>query len=362
MIQKKSQSIIKILCSLLLLIPAAFSWQYSAPLQKVNPLPQVRALLAQEKYAEADNYLTFFMDFPYIRQNPVARQLHTLIREKRDSWRYKGSKLLEGIIQGNSDEPIGQISGIVTDYLIIGDIRDLSAQAIHWYNDEEVDNVSAALAGLSLISSGTQWIGGAATVGTAGAGTPLLVGSTTAKNALITLKDAHKIKKLPSWLGKTMIKAAKQAKTSKSLAGAVEIFSDINTLMQAKGGFKLLNQTRDNDSLKRMANFVKIFNDRSLTIYQLGGDMAVEMAENADDTQKTAIIRAVVYGQDGLKLLQQTGAAHFKAKAEHGEMHILCSGVLIAFACLIWLPWGKLIALTTRRKPLMLQSDKPTKK
>ena len=43
-----------------------------AALSRVQPLPQARALVDEERYAEAADYLRFFMQYDYVRENPEA--------------------------------------------------------------------------------------------------------------------------------------------------------------------------------------------------------------------------------------------------------------------------------------------------
>ena len=103
-----------------------------AALSRVQPLPQARALVDEERYAEAADYLRFFMQYDYVRENPEAVTLFESTNAKRTGWLYQASKLVEGVLEGTSDETVGQAAGIATDFLVIGDIRDLTAQGINW--------------------------------------------------------------------------------------------------------------------------------------------------------------------------------------------------------------------------------------
>ena len=74
-------------------------------------------------------------------------------------------KLGEGIFEGTSDEAIGQAAALITDFLVIGDIRDLTRQAINWSQDKQIDAVIAALSGIGLAASAVE-------IASAGVGLP----------------------------------------------------------------------------------------------------------------------------------------------------------------------------------------------
>ena len=61
-------------------------------LVRINPVPQAQQLVYQEKFAEADDYLSYFMDYDYVNQDPQAIQLYNEIQDTRDDWLYKLKK------------------------------------------------------------------------------------------------------------------------------------------------------------------------------------------------------------------------------------------------------------------------------
>ena len=69
-----------------------------AALSRVQPLPQARALVGEERYAEAADYLRFFMQYDYVSENSESVALFKSINAKRDSWLYQASKLVEGVL------------------------------------------------------------------------------------------------------------------------------------------------------------------------------------------------------------------------------------------------------------------------
>ena len=334
-----------------------------AALSRVQPLPQARALVDEERYAEAADYLRFFMQYDYVRENPEAVTLFESTNAKRTGWLYQASKLVEGVLEGTSDETVGQAAGIATDFLVIGDIRDLTAQGINWSTGEKVDPVVMALSTLGLLATTAQVVSVAATVPTGGAAAPTVVGATVAKSGIVLLKAARKLGKLPPWLGKTFVKAAQTVASTKSFASLSDTFSDVSKLAKTRGGFHLLSESTDAASLRRMATFAEQFGEDTATLYRLGGKAAVKAAQRTGELGKDAIKLAATYGQEGLRMLDRWGATKFLkvssrgAKiAYKGDLFRLTARlmfdvvprwmlfVLLALGVGIWVPWKHVVA------------------
>lgn len=352
----------RIFITILAVCSAILLWQQtkllSLALTRTDPLPKTEQLIAEEHYAEAAAYLGFFMDFDYVKNDPRAQALYTEIEDKRTSWRYRAAKLGEGLWSGTSDETIGQLAGVTTDFFLIGDIRDLAIEGVHLAKGEEVDEVLVALASLGVVASGAQVASAVGTASTAGAASPTLVGSTAAKSGLITLKVARKIGKLPAWLGKAIVKAAKAAKQTKSLGALSNMLGDLTTLSKIRGGLELLSKTDDVGTLSRMAKFGQHFGDQSIVLYRIGRDYALRAAEKVGKAGLSTVKEAATYGEEGLKLLDQVGIKKFnKILAARKVGKMLYKGdlvkllaklllkvpkwllmALIAFAIVLWLP------------------------
>jgi hypothetical protein len=350
-----------------------------AALSRVDPLPQARGLVEEERYAEAADYLRFFMQYDYVSEKPDAVALYESITDKRESWLYQASKLVEGVLEGTSDETVGQAAGIATDFLVIGDIRDLTAQGINWSTGEKVDPVVTALSTLGLLATGAQIAGGGATVATGGVAAPTIVGATAAKSGVVILKAARKLGKLPTWLGKTLVRAAQTVTSTKSFASLSDTFTDVSKLARTRGGFHLLSESTDALSLRRMATFAEQFGEDTATLYRLGGEAAVKAAQRTGELGKDAIKLAATYGQDGLRMLDRYGATTFLkvssrgAKiAYKGDIFRLASRlllhmprwilfVLLALGIGIWVPWKRVLARVQPTSPQQASGHDATK-
>jgi len=345
-------------------------WNHSrlafSALTRIDPVPKTQELVKNEQYAAAADYLGFFLDYDYVQRDPEAIGLFQEIDDKRSNWKYQLAKLKEGLVTGTSDETIGQTAGVTTDFLVVGDIRDLAYESINYAKGEDVDEVIAALSGLGLTATAAQVASGVGTASTAGAASPALLASTVAKTSTVALKTARKVGKLPEWLGKSMIQAAKTAKESKSLDGVKDLFDSTHTLAKTRGGLHLLSQTKNAKELQKMADFAKTFQGKALTLYHIAGDTAVRVGSRAKSLGKKPVLVAATYGKAGLRLLDRVGPTRFikglsrtSKMAYKGDIFALLAKLLtqlpkwllvgfIALATWIWTP--NRLKLSLKRK------------
>lgn len=360
-----SKLVIKLPILLLAVVAVGILWQRAQlsvlALSRIDPVPKTRQLIEQERYAEAADYLGFFMDYPYVQIDPVAQALQQEIETVRDSVSYQASKLLEGLLAGTSDETVGQVVGVATDFFVIGDLRDLAKQGVNWARGEETDEVVAALATIGVVATAAQVASGAATVGTVGAAAPSVAATTTVKGGTIILKAARKLGKLPPWLGETVVKSAKTVKRTRSLDSVAELFGNIYSLAKTRGGMQLLSKTKDAASLKRMASFAETFGQHGAVLYRIGGDTLLKTARRTGELGQDSIKLAATYGQAGLRTLDNIGVLKFtkytarasKMAVKGDLMHLVARALLtvptgalyaiVGLGIAVWVPWRRFL-------------------
>jgi len=271
-------------------------------LVRINPVPQAQQLVQQEKFAEADDYISYFMDYDYVNQDPQAIQLYTEIQDTRDDWLYKLIKANSGFWTGESDETEGQVAAVVSDFLVIGDIRDLGREGKNFIEGKDVDKVTAALSGVGVVAAGAALI----TAGTAA----------TAKPAVSFLKMANKAGKMPKWLGKSLVESAEIAKKKKNLDHVAGLFSDIQGLYKTAGArstLELLGKSKDLDDFCRLAKFGSTFGAKTSTLLKVVGDDAITAYQRLGNVPKNTFLEAATFGQDGVKAIEKHGPKKFQA-------------------------------------------------
>lgn len=274
-------------------------------LVRIDPVPHTQELIDQKQYADAYEYLNYFMAYEYVQSDPKAQALSHHIDEVRSSYDYKSDKILEGILKGTSDETEGQISAIASDFLVVGDIRDLAIQGTLFAKDEEVDTVIVALSTLGLVAT-------ASTLYSFGATTPV-------KGTLSLLKYGKRVGKLPNWLNKQLIREAKVAKETKSLSKVQEVLNPITDLYE-KVGMKqtldLLKQTKNLDDLKGIVKFSSRFGKESSILLKTTKNQARYYAKAMPNVTNREFLYAATYGERGLQGLKRLGVSKFMKRTK----------------------------------------------
>jgi len=269
-------------------------------LAQIDPIPKTEQLIKDKKYSDAYEYLSYFMQFEYVKTNPKAQELLKNIQTKRDSYEYQKDKIIEGILEGKSDENIGKLSAIASDFLVIGDIRDLFIQGNNYMSDKEVDKVIVALSSLGLIAT-------ASTIYSLGAAAP-------AKDGISILKYAKRVNKIPNWLNKAIVKEAKISKETKSLKNIEKILEPIYTLYKKVGlkdTLNLLKETKNLGELKGLVKFSKRFGKSSSGLVKTVGLKSIKEIETMSKVKPKTILYASTYGDKGIVALKTMGEAKF---------------------------------------------------
>lgn len=300
--------LVKVPAFLVMMVSGLILWQHPnleiLALTPIDPIPEVRQLMAEQRYAEAVEYLEYFENSPFVDQR-LVHALATEIDTIRTSPEYQLRHIQEGIVHGTSDETIGQVTGLVTNFLVIGDIRDLSWQAWNWSQDQDVDPVIVALSTIGLVATGLQVV----SLGTA----------TPVKGTVAVLKGARRLGRLPDWLGRALVDGADSAWRSRSLDGISGLLGDVRRLLDRSGrsGLHLLGQTTDAVSLKRMADFSERFGGDSGLVWRLGGESALKLSRNSALSAELVKL-ASWYGPQGLEVLERSGSLRFVKYASRG--------------------------------------------
>ena len=292
-------TILVLVTASLLLLEERKTFDYSTLVQ-INPIPHTQELIKQKKYVEAEEYLQYFMAYNYVKKNPEANSLLKEIHQKRNDFTYKANKFLEGILKGGSDEDIGKASAIASDFLVIGDVRDLSIEGKHYVNDEKVDKIMVTLSSLGLLAT-------ASTVYSLGATTPI-------KSTISTLKYGRRLNKLPNWFNKQLMKQAKLAKETNSFKTIQSLFKPINQLYNKVGLTQMLNllkKSKNLKELKSLARFTKRFGKKSNIFLNLTRNKALKYAHALPNVQPKTLFYASTYGERGLKGVSKMGEKKF---------------------------------------------------
>jgi hypothetical protein len=277
-------------------------WQWSlVTLTPIDPLVTTRVLMAEDKYAEAADQVHYFLDIAEDHERNELEALAAEINSHRSSMSYQTHKIVqEGLLTGSSDEVSGQIAGLASSLLVIGDFRDLVKEGLHWLQNEPTDEVIIALSTLGMVASASQFI-------TWGSTSPV-------KTGLSLATMAHKLGTLPPWLSTHLIKMTHQVLVTRSSVPIMPIMQRIQTLMDQAGwrqALTLLPHTRDPGSLNRLATLARHCGPATAPLVRLGGDAALASAPHVEKLGIANLKLASRYGPEGIHALQVIGPVRF---------------------------------------------------
>lgn len=306
---------LRLLLTCLAAISAILLWQNVSlavlALTRIDPVPEIDRLIKEERYSEAQAYLDFFIIFDGYKDIPEIQKQKKEVAHLRTNWNYRLSKLWEGIRTGESDETIGVYAAVATDFLVIGDLRDLTQQMAKFMDGEETDKILVALSSMSVATSTAQLASIAGTMASGGTTVPATVATSGIKSTLTTLKLARKTGKLPPWLDSFIV--------SNSFSSMREIKDHIYTLTNVRGGLLLLSATKDVESLRQIAYFAEVFGPHAAVIYRLGGIKAVQLTQKTQRYGTDTVRLAATFGIDGMRVLERFGPTKFLVKVNRLE-------------------------------------------
>lgn len=121
-------------------------------------LQLMQRLEEEQRIAEAIALGAFVEDNPDLPHHAeIVEMKKDLVRRHR-SWTVRTRKFfVDGVFFGEGDSAEALSGALITDFLIIGDVRDLTKQGFRRLNGEEVDEVIVALSSVGLVSSVLTW-------------------------------------------------------------------------------------------------------------------------------------------------------------------------------------------------------------
>lgn len=291
---------------LILAACSLYLWSYRWHLElltltPIDPLALTRGLMANDNYAEAADQVQYFLDsVEDHEQRQALTALAAEIDSHRSSLSYQTQKIQDGLLTGSSDEVSGQLTGIVTSLLVIGDIRDLTLQGLHWVRDEPTDEVIIALATIGLVASAAQVVS--------------VSSSSPVKTGIALIKQAHQLGALPRWLQDYLLPMAHRVLATRSLAPVMPIMQLMQTLLDQAGwrqALNLLGKTQDPGSLNRLVTLARHLGPATEPLVRLGGDAALAFAPQVEKWGIANLKLASRCGPEGIRNLAQLGPVRF---------------------------------------------------
>jgi hypothetical protein len=216
-----------------------------------------------------------------------------------------GTDIATGVWKGKGACPESLVSATVSDFFLIGDVRDLAIGLTNkYYYGQEADEFTMALAGVGVLASGITYV-------TAGAGTPV-------KTSLSIFKMAKKLNKIPTSMQKSLVRVFKRSAQTGDLKPLMPVAQSVYRISRTPGlkmgdMFSVLSRSRNVRDFKAMERVAVTYGKKTGKFLNLGGEAPVTVIRRfpMDKNIVEAVDTAVKYGPDGTRLLAKTGPTKF---------------------------------------------------
>lgn len=273
-------------------------------LKRVDPLPKARELAAQGKLCEALDYLDYFREYVYVKNDERVSAFYRQMKEERESYLFRIQDAFSGIWKGKGACTESFLSATVSDFLVVGDVRDLVWGAVGEYYGETRDTFTMALAGVGVLLSGATFASGG--------------GAAPVKGSVSLLKLSKRMGKLSKSLQKSLAGLVKACLRSKSVKPLLPLTESIHRISKVKdltvsSFMAVISRCRDIKDIKVVEKAFSVFGKQTAKFVELGGNATMDVLRKFAPSRQMgkALDSAIEYGDDGLRLLKKTGPAKF---------------------------------------------------
>jgi hypothetical protein len=244
------------------------------------------------------------MDYDYVRENQETLRYYTELKIRRSTVAEIGRNLGHGLLYGKGGCLESTITGVLSDFLVIGDVRDLVREGYSHATTGESDKFTMLLAGVGLVATVTEI---------------LTAGSTAAGKASVSMmKVAKQTGKMSPALQKSAVELLTHAKETRDVRRLVEVGESLNRMSRIPGftvrdGLAVMSRMDHMGEIVSMEKVAVKLGNKTAKFLELGGKPAVRCAQklaHAPDTLK-AMDAAAPFGRKGFEILERLGTTEF---------------------------------------------------
>jgi len=262
---------------------------------------EIALAIEDDRFDDAATLIQMNSDFSFPHRNSWDEEI------ARKSTFFYAAKTVpvqaaKGVFLGDMTSPASLAGTVISDLIVVGDIRDLGVQAYRVSRGEELDSLVAALATIGVVSSAATYATyGAATPAAAGVSIAKTVAKKSAKNSAKAGKEAKRFRGFLESKTREVVDydllAAELKKMELSPAGvqafatkfrsnihfdkASQFFSDVGTIKTNSGGIRnsieLLGRVADDDSLNAVKRATSAFGKKTVLMVRLGGTKVLKV-------------------------------------------------------------------------------------
>jgi len=297
-----SRNILKVLLPLLLMICSIFFFtDTNKSLSKEHDLLEDVKKVVDTKYIdnkiissiENNNFddVEMYQNIANLTNVPISQEVLKRIDDEKsllNTGIRESKSLFNGFIFGESNNTTELAGSIASDMTVVGDLRDLTTESIKYFNDEEYDSFVLSLAIIGVAGSASE-------VATAGASTPIKIGTSLLKiakkgsylskgltsNILSKLKKVVDLNKLKN-IDYTNINSIKQTFNTINIDTLKPIFLNVNKINKNTSNFdtlKILKYADNEKSLKKLTKISSKFGKNTRGVLTILGEDALKISK-----------------------------------------------------------------------------------
>ena len=215
------------------------------------------------KIGEALAFCRYVESQPRMPNRDAIIRIKTEIEKEQASWFGKAKRFTGGFIMGNSASSEGMAGTIVSDFLVVGDIRDLGKQGYNAATGQEVDKTVSALSALGVATSIAAAV--------PQPGEPAIAG---ADAGISLLKALRKVNALTSRFAAEAFDLAKEAVKARKLGRFGDLVGNLDELTKHTPPGTLgavMKKVESLDDLKVISKWSKQAPNETVVLLESGG-------------------------------------------------------------------------------------------
>jgi len=329
--------------------------KHIANIQLIDPAQQAKELINANKLRDAQDLLEFYLRLPFFEENAELTDVLSDIINKRNSIGYRIKETTKGFIYGESNESYGAIASIASDFLVVGDIRDLVKEGHKYINGQEINTVTAALATIGVLITGVE-VGGAVFTTASALAAPATGGTSTAatiasgtvtteavliKSAISIIKQAYKVESVSNGMKKYIINLGKSVKVCNSFREALPLFEKIYEIYKEGGTEAAFSALQFADNLHDIESFARAsvkLGKKSGIYFKIGGASVADIVNNQKFDRKL-LDQSMAFGKNGVDLLRSLSPGKFELILRGYKEYTKGDLISVAAVALSGLPW-----------------------
>ena len=237
-------------------------------------LPDAHRLLEEARYAELFSVGRFVAENPDLPHHDEIQALCAQVESEYYGWFSRARRFAGGFVTGDTASTESMVGTVISDFLVVGDVRDLGIEGYHAATGHEVDYFVASLSGIGFLATAATFFPepGSTASGVSG------------QVVLSTLKGLKRMKALSPRMVDEVGRLARRAADTRSLrpmATCLENTASVARHAPAGAVPVVMRQADSVDDIRHLADWLRAAPDETIVALARGGDVPLKGALRA---------------------------------------------------------------------------------